>query len=92
MVTAPGENVYTIPIGPSKDFAQVSGTSFSTAYVSGFAALLLSKYPEMSPAEFRQVLMETSQDLGEEGYDTAYGYGIISVSGALEYCEAIVNN
>jgi subtilisin family serine protease len=66
---------------------QISGTSYSAAYVSGFAALLLSKYPEITPAEFRRILMETSQDLGEEGYDTAYGYGIISVSNGLEYCK-----
>lgn len=86
-VTAPGEKVHSISIDLSKEFVQTSGTSYSVAYVSGFAALLLSKYPEMTPAEFRLILKETSQDLGEKGYDTAYGYGIISVSDGLEYCE-----
>ena len=86
-VTAPGEKVYSISADPSKGFVQISGTSYSAAYVSGFAALLLSKYPEMSLAEFRQILIETSQDLGEKGYDSAYGYGIVSVSDGLEYCK-----
>lgn len=89
MVTAPGEMVYSLSSNPSKDFVQVSGTSYSAAYVSGFAALLLSKYPEMSPEEFRQILKASSQDLGEPGYDTAYGYGLIDLSRGLSLCEEI---
>lgn len=87
MVTAPGEKVYSLSADPSKDFVQVSGTSYSTAYVSGFAAHLLSKYPEMSPSQFRQILKETSQDLGEPGYDTSYGHGLIDIYRALELLE-----
>jgi subtilisin family serine protease len=86
MVTAPGEKVYAITPS-SKGFVQVSGTSYAAAYVTGFAALLLSQNPEMSPAEFRQILQESSQDLGEAGYDTAYGYGLINVSRGLLLCE-----
>lgn len=87
MVTAPGEKVYSMSGHSSKDFVQISGTSYATAYVSGFASFLLSKNPEMTPAEFRQILQESSRDLGEAGYDTAYGYGLLDVARGLLLCE-----
>lgn len=83
MVTAPGERIYSLSADKSKEFVQVSGTSYSAAYVSGFASLLLSKNSEMSPTQFRKILQDSSQDLGVEGYDTAYGYGLINVSQGL---------
>lgn len=83
MVTAPGESVASLSSEPSLAFTEVSGTSHAAAYVSGFAALLLSRFPEMTPAQFREVLKDSSQDLGEPGYDTSYGYGLIDVSRAL---------
>lgn len=91
-VTAPGERVYTMPGGFARGFALVSGTSYSAAYVSSFAALLLSKYPELSPALFRRILQESAQDLGDPGYDTAYGHGIIDVAHGLLRCEALQTN
>jgi len=84
MVTAPGERVPWGGNSPRGGYATISGTSYSAAYVSAFATLLLSKYPEMTPADFRQLLQDSSRDLGEPGYDTAYGYGVIDVSLALE--------
>jgi len=82
-VTAPGEKVYALPSRVTKGVAQVSGTSYAGAYVSSLAALLLSHNPQLTPAEFRQILQESAQDFGEPGYDTAYGYGLIDVAKAL---------
>jgi len=85
-VTAPGEKVYTVPKGFARGFTLVSGTSYSTAYVSSFAALLLSEYPELSPRDFRHILQESAQDLGDAGYDTTYGHGLIDVANGLLRC------
>ena len=88
-VTAPGERVYTVPGGFARGFTLVSGTSYSAAYVSSFAALLLSKYPELSPKDFRHILQESAQDIGDPGYDTAYGHGIIDVANGLLRCQEL---
>lgn len=82
-VVAPGEGVPSFARGSNSGFEEVSGTSYSAAYVSGFAALTLSLYPDTTPAQFREILKESSSDLGEPGYDTSYGYGLIDVSRGL---------
>ncbi len=92
MVTAPGEKVYTLSSVPAEGFAQVSGTSYSAAYVSALASLLLSLYPDLSPAKFRQVLQESGRDLGDPGYDTAYGYGVLDIGRALLLTDEIMVN
>ncbi|HOJ12792.1 MAG TPA: hypothetical protein PK733_19685, partial [Clostridiales bacterium] len=34
------------------------------------------EYPDITPAQFRNLLKSSSQDLGEPGYDIVYGYGV----------------
>lgn len=84
MVTAPGEQVYSLAGGQSAALALVSGTSFATAYVTALASAVLSAYPELTPAEFRQALQASADDLGAPGYDPAYGYGIVDLTRCLE--------
>ncbi|HCC07860.1 MAG TPA: hypothetical protein DEP72_06860, partial [Clostridiales bacterium] len=50
-VAAPGVNIYTTTTGNSYDY--ISGTSASAAFVTGEAALLLSKYPTMSITDIK---------------------------------------
>jgi subtilisin family serine protease len=52
-----------------------SGTSFSAAYVSGIAALLLERNPALKPNEVRAILTSTAHDLGAPGKDELFGYG-----------------
>ncbi len=83
LVTAPGENVEVVAPSDKKNFKRVNGTSYAAAYVTSFAASLLCEHPDMTPVEFRQILKNFSRDLGEPGYDTAYGWGLIDVKAAL---------
>lgn len=83
LVTAPGENVEVAAPSDKKNFKKVKGTSYAAAYVTSFAAFLLWEHPGMTPEEFRQILKDSSRDLGEPGYDTAYGWGLIDVKAAL---------
>jgi subtilisin family serine protease len=52
-----------------------SGTSFSAAYVSGLAALMLERNPALKPDEVRAILMKTARDLGAPGRDDLFGAG-----------------
>jgi subtilisin family serine protease len=54
-VAAPGENIYsTLPGGR---YGYMSGTSQATAFVTGMAALLLSKDPTLTPPQIRKIIM-----------------------------------
>ena len=54
-VAAPGENIYsTLPGGR---YGYMTGTSQATAFVSGMAALLLSKDPSLKPQQLKQIIM-----------------------------------
>lgn len=51
------------------------GTSASTPHVAGAAALVMSRFPQMTAAEVRAFLESNAVDMGPGGPDTAYGYG-----------------
>ncbi len=83
-VVAPGEQVASLSLLPGI-VSTMDGTSFSAPYVTGLAALLRQMNPAMTSAEFQEILAATSKDLGEAGYDTAAGNGLIQVPAALRY-------
>ncbi|BCJ54030.1 type VII secretion-associated serine protease [Actinoplanes sp. NBRC 14428] len=60
-----------------------TGTSDSAAIVSGAAALLRSKFPEMSAEEVVARLESTATDKGPPGVDDEYGHGIVNIVAAL---------
>ncbi len=64
-VVAPGHKIISChpPIGGKKPYSIKSGTSMSTPIVSGGIALLLSRYPTMSPREVKIRLKYSSTDL-----------------------------
>lgn len=62
-----------------------SGTSFSTAYISGVAAKLMTEYPHLTTPQVRQILYASATDFGTTGHDTASGWGIVNMEQALVY-------
>lgn len=64
-------------------YADVSGTSQATPFVSGAVALLKSAKPSLTPRAIRQVLMRTARDQGAPGFDEKYGAGILDVAAAI---------
>ena len=75
---APGVNILTI--APGGKYKLATGTSISTAHVSGVAALLLSR---KGSRNINSILKQTAVDLGKPGRDQEYGDGLISASRAL---------
>jgi subtilisin family serine protease len=72
-VSAPGVDIF-LP-APHGKYQMTSGTSFSAAYISGLAALMIERKPELGPAEVRAILMKTARDLGLPGRDDLFGAG-----------------
>jgi type VII secretion-associated serine protease mycosin len=81
-VVAPGEH---IAAGDKNDTYSKSrtGTSDATAIVSGAAALLRSKYPDMTAKEVVERLESTAVDKGAPGVDDEYGHGVLNIVAAL---------
>ena len=69
-----------------------SGTSSATPQVSGLAALILSKWPQLSGIEAGQVIVNTARDIGAKGVDPVYGHGLIDVQAALSPVKPTLSN
>lgn len=59
--------------------APFNGTSAATPHVSGAAALVLSAFPNFTPAQVKEYLETHALDAGEQGYDMQFGKGILSL-------------
>ena len=81
VIAAPG--VAILSPAPDGKYGMPTGTSMATAHISGVAALLLELQPDMTAAEFREILMSTAIDFGSEGRDPAYGAGLVDPVKAL---------
>ena len=80
-LAAPGVDIF-LP-APGGKYQMTSGTSFSAAYVSGLAALMMERNPRLAPAEARAILTRTARDLGLPGRDDLFGAGEADAFGAV---------
>ena len=89
-VVAPGSYIYSSHHTNDGMVSVKSGTSMASPHVAGFAALLLSKYPTLTPEELRILIRDTAEDPGimvPEAYnkEEIIGQGLINISKAFNY-------
>jgi membrane-anchored mycosin MYCP len=70
--------------GPDNSLLVPSGTSFSTAIVSGVAALVRAKYPQLSAHQIINRLTRTAR-APARGVDNQIGYGVVDPVAALTW-------
>lgn len=85
-LVAPGAFINTTLIDGKYNFT--SGTSFAAPHVSGAAALLLQKNPDLNPEEIKSVLLTTT-DFVFDAYDNKFsleatGSGRLNITRAFE--------
>jgi len=95
-LVAPSVDIYTTyydPSGadPSLYKVALSGNSWAAPQVAGAAALMWSVNPELTINEVRDILYATAQDLGAEGRDNVYGYGLLDAGAAVAEAARLAN-
>ncbi len=78
-VVAPGAGI--LSTWPGSTYANASGTSMATPHVSGLVALIIASGVR-GPEAVRNMLHETAMDLGAQGFDTEYGWGLVNAHAA----------
>jgi hypothetical protein len=81
VISAPGVNV--IGAGPNGESVNADGTSPAAAFVSGVAALILSKYQGLSPAMVEQAIITSASHQPAGGYSDEVGFGVVNAAAAL---------
>ena len=71
---APGISV--LAYGNTGTPTEVNGTSYSAALITAGVALMKLGQPTLSADEIQLLLKSICMDLGEEGFDYYYGYGL----------------
>jgi len=67
----------------SGDYTIIDGTSFSSPYAAGVAALILSVNPSLSASEVETIMQTTCRDMSTIGYDTLTGWGMLNAEEAV---------
>jgi subtilisin family serine protease len=87
-LVAPGSLMVTTARGGL--YISVSGTSLSAPLVSAVAGLVSAVNTQLSDQQVKEYLIQTSDDLGDEGRDDIYGYGKVNAFKAVTkaiWCE-----
>jgi subtilisin family serine protease len=84
-LVAPGSNITSLAHNNNSGYANLSGTSMATPAVAGVMALMLSKNPQLTPAQISQILEQSAQSLSPAKSN-------ISGSGRLNALEAVMQS
>jgi subtilisin family serine protease len=88
-LSAPGSGILAaVPSAFDEDgqkdgYTFLSGTSFSAPMVAAAATWVRAARPTLESDQVAQVVRLSAQDLGAEGWDSATGFGLLSIGGAL---------
>ena len=88
---APGNGILsTVPsFDNATGYEEKSGTSMAAPHVAGVAALVWSNCSAFTNADVREHLNYTADDLGEQGWDQYYGWGLVDAEEAIG-CEPLI--
>lgn len=83
-VSAPGVSISSTYNSSDATYASMNGTSMATPHVAGAAAIILERFPGLTPFQVQQQLQVTSLDNYSPGWDKYYGWGRINAWRGIE--------
>jgi serine protease len=78
-------NIATLAVEGVSNYGYLDGTDTACPHVSAVAALIWSHNTNKTAGEVRAALLNTAEDLGVDGRDNEYGYGLVQAAAALAY-------
>ncbi len=93
-LVADGWSVYSCDSKSDDAYANMFGTSMATPGATGAAALIMQAYKDITGKDItadilKAVLFNTAEDLGREGPDYEYGYGLIDAKKAVDLIKSL---
>jgi Subtilase family len=84
-LVAPGVGIPVAePLGVEPSgYIAVPGTSFSAPLVAGAAAWVWTARPGLDNTQLFELMRRSGTDIGETGFDSASGYGLLNIPNAL---------
>ncbi len=82
-VMAPGVKIDAVQGGTLNLYTQKTGTSMSSPFAAGVAALMLQGNSAQTPAQVKATMMSTALDWGPTGADVEYGAGRLDAYEAI---------
>jgi subtilisin family serine protease len=86
-VCAPGSSVES-----AKDrggYTTMSGTSMACPHAAGVAALMYQANPNLTVPQAVEIMRSTAKDLGSNGKDNTYGWGLLDAVKAVDRARAL---
>lgn len=68
------------------------GTSSAAPVVTSVAAMILSKWPQLTGVDAGNIILRSARDLGAPGVDPIYGYGLVDAEAALRPVNPMLSN
>lgn len=71
-------------VGKGAHYYRANGTSFAAPFVTGAAALILGRNPQLDAASVKRMILQSARDIGDPGVDPETGYGLLDLPAALK--------
>jgi subtilisin family serine protease len=82
-VAAPGEQIPVALAGGFGTFSTLSGTSLAAPIVSGAAAWIWTRRPELGATQLFELVRRAARDIPPAGRDADTGFGLLDIPAAL---------
>lgn len=82
-IAAPGVGIMSLGYLDSDGLVAMKGTSMAAPFVTGTAALMLAREPELTAKEIVEILNSTSMDVTSTEEEDGYGHGLVDPFAAV---------